>query len=141
MITPSFELKDMFTDQTVPLHAYKGKPLMLTFWASWCPDSQIDLSQKQRFYDYLDTHQLGFLTINVTGREGKEENAKEFIEKEGYTFPVLLDNGTKTYDRYHCMGVPTTFILDADQQIINRFNDKAAFLDIMKGMNQVLGKK
>ncbi|MFB4163363.1 TlpA disulfide reductase family protein [Alteribacillus sp. JSM 102045] len=141
MNAPLFELKEMFSEKTVRLSMYKGKPLMLTFWASWCPDSQKDLAQKQRFYEHLDQNQLEFLTINVSGREGKVDDAKKLMNQESYTFPVLVDNGTKTYDRYQCMGVPTTFIIDENQRIVDRFNDKAAFVDIVRGMNKIIRTK
>ncbi|SDH05900.1 Peroxiredoxin [Alteribacillus persepolensis] len=138
MTAPDFKLKKMNTNDVIHLRSYQGKPMLLTFWASWCPDSQVDLLHKQRFYDHLDKNQLHFLTINVTGRERAAEAAQQLIEREGYTFPVLLDEGTAIYDRYQCMGVPTTFILDAKQEIVNRFNDNAKFIDIMKGLHRVM---
>ncbi|MFZ4452334.1 TlpA disulfide reductase family protein [Salibacterium aidingense] len=138
MDAPDFELYEMSGEEKVRLQDFRGKPLMLTFWASWCPDSQKDLAQKQTFYEHLDSDQLTFLTINVTGREGRTEDPFYFMEKNQYTFPVLLDEKTKTYDRYQCMGVPTTFILDEELNIVNRFNDKAAFIEIINGMKEVL---
>ncbi|RSL33412.1 TlpA family protein disulfide reductase [Salibacterium salarium] len=140
MQAPDFELQDMFHQQNVHLEDFKGKPLMLTFWASWCPDSKKDLAQKQTFYDNLDSSQLQFLTVNVTGREGKEEDPISFMENNNYTFPVLCDKRTKTYDRYQCMGVPTTFILDENLNVVHRYNDKAAFIDIMKGLKPLITK-
>ncbi|RSL33762.1 TlpA family protein disulfide reductase [Salibacterium salarium] len=138
MQAPEFELEDMFDQKQVQLKDFKGTPIMLTFWASWCPDSKKDLAQKQAFYDNLDDTKLQFLTINVTGREGKVEDAASFMKCSNYTFPVLRDNNTKTYDRYQCMGVPTTFILDEELNIINRYNDKATFLDIMNGIKSLI---
>ncbi|MFD2704492.1 TlpA disulfide reductase family protein [Salibacterium lacus] len=135
---PDFELSTLDGENQVRLHEWKGKPVMLTFWASWCPDSHRDLAKKQSFYENLDQDKIQFLTVNVTGREGSVDAPAQFMEENGYTFPVLRDVNTKTYDKYQCMGVPTTFILDEDLRIINRFNDKAAFVDIIKGVEPLL---
>ncbi|SFP43441.1 TlpA disulfide reductase family protein [Salibacterium halotolerans] len=135
---PDFELSTLDGEDQVRFHDWKGKPVMLTFWASWCPDSQRDLAKKQSFYENLDQDKIQFLTINVTGREGSTEAPVQFMEDNGYTFPVLRDLNTKTYDKYQCMGVPTTFILDENLQVMNRFNDKAAFVDIIKGVEPLL---
>ncbi|MGY4690055.1 TlpA disulfide reductase family protein [Salibacterium sp. K-3] len=137
---PDFELSTLDGYAETRLHNLKGKPIMLTFWASWCPDSHRDLARKQSFYEHLDQNKLQFLTINVTGREGKMEDPVRFMEENGYTFPVLRDEKTKTYDKYQCIGVPTTFILDEELRVVNRFNDKAPFMDIIEGVKPLLDR-
>ncbi|MFB5661729.1 TlpA disulfide reductase family protein [Alteribacillus sp. HJP-4] len=138
MNAPDFTLKEIESGKEWPLAAFKGKPLMITFWTSWCPDSAVDLQQKNTFYNSLDEARLQFLTINVTGREGAEPAAAKFLEENDYKFPVLQDDGTKVYDAYQCMGVPTTFLIDENLQIAERYNDRARFIDIMNGVQKLI---
>lgn len=140
MNAPDFQLQDIYSETTHQLDEWKGKPLILTFWASWCPDSMKDLHYKHLFYEQMDKEVMGFLTINVTGREGKEEDAVQFLEKTGYSFPVLKDNGTQVYDAYKCMGVPTTFLLDGNLEIQQSYSDKASFPEIVQGIHQLMNK-
>ncbi|UOE92280.1 TlpA disulfide reductase family protein [Alkalihalobacillus sp. LMS39] len=138
MVAPPFSLHELHTNNVVSLADYKGKPVMLTFWASWCPDSMKDLHQKNQLFETMDKEKLHFLTVNVTGREGKAEDGPRYIQEQSYRFPVLLDEGTKTYDAYRCMGVPTTVLLNEKQEIIATYNDKSSFIDIMKGVSYLV---
>lgn len=138
MKAPGFTLTDIQTNKKVSLDDFQGKPVMITFWASWCPDCHRDLPQKHALYEKIPQDKLAFLTINVTGREGLEDAGQTFIEQNNYSFPVLLDQGTETYDNYRCMSVPTTFLLDKDHQIAASFNDRASFMDILAKLGTLI---
>ncbi len=136
MNAPAFSLRTL-TDEEISLSTCKGKPVMITFWTSWCPDSQRDLHVKNEFYRSIQSDQLVFLTINVTGREGHPNDGETYIREHQYSFPVLKDEGTKVYDAYQCMGVPSTFLLNKEHEIVARFGDKATFTDILKGLAKI----
>ncbi|MED4123918.1 TlpA disulfide reductase family protein [Halalkalibacterium halodurans] len=138
MKAPLFSLKDGQTGNILRLEDVKGQVVMLTFWASWCPDSQRDLEQKWELYKQMDKAKLAFLTINVTGREGRSDDGIAYAKEHGYDFTILLDEGTTVYDQYRCMGVPTTFLLDEELNIKYRYSDRAAFMEIMQGLSTLL---
>jgi peroxiredoxin len=141
MKAPDFSLKEARTGKTVRLSDFAGKPVLLTFWVSWCPDCQRDLPQKEAFYRTMNKDALGFLTINATGREAAPDDGIRFIEDQKLTFPVLLDDGLKTYEAYGCTCVPSTFIIDADGNIVQRFGDKAAFYEIVEALGPLLSEQ
>ncbi|WP_017727966.1 TlpA disulfide reductase family protein [Halalkalibacterium ligniniphilum] len=134
MQAPMFTLLDGQNEEKVSLHDQKGKVVMITFWASWCPDSNRDLEQKEELFKRMQSDKLAFLTINVTGREAHPSDGLAFAKEKGFTFPVLIDEGTKTYDAYRCMSVPTTFILNENLEIMERFSDKATLMEIIQGL-------
>ncbi|RXJ04003.1 TlpA family protein disulfide reductase [Anaerobacillus alkaliphilus] len=138
MNAPVFSLATMLENKEVSLDSFLGKPVMLTFWASWCPDCHRDLQLKNQFYRSINSDQLVFLTINVTGREGNPDDGVKFIKENHYSFPVLKDLGTKMYDAYQCMGVPTTILLNKDHEIVERFNDKASFTAILGSIGKII---
>ncbi|TMW73543.1 TlpA disulfide reductase family protein [Alteribacter natronophilus] len=138
MNAPDFQLYSPEKKREITLSDYEGKALMITFWVSWCPDSQRDFPHKEQLYKAMETRDLDILMINVTGREGSAEAGEEYYRKEGFTVPMVLDNGTKTYDSYRCMSVPTTFLLDREHRISGSFNDKASFQDILTGIARIL---
>lgn len=138
MRAPQFTLPILNSDAQVSLHSFIGKPVMLTFWASWCPDSQRDLHMKEQLFQSMTKNKFIFLTINVSGREANREAPKKYIEGHGFTFPVLIDEETKTYDSYQCMGVPTTVLLSKHHEIVAIHHDKASFTDILQDVGKII---
>ncbi|MGJ9381988.1 TlpA disulfide reductase family protein [Salipaludibacillus sp. CF4.18] len=138
MSAPAFTLNDMHTDKVHDLEDYKGKALMITFWTSSSPDSQRDLANKEKLYRAMQTDKFDMLMINVTGLEHKEQAAETYYKENDFTFPVAKDDGTKIYDKYQCMSVPTTYLLDKDHEIVSRFNDKASFPQMLTTIGEVI---
>ncbi|TSB46967.1 TlpA family protein disulfide reductase [Alkalicoccobacillus porphyridii] len=130
---PTFTLIHTQTKANWSLDQFAGKAVMLTFWTSWCPDSRVDLSYKQRLFQVMDQTKLHMLMINVTARE-RIEHIEAFVKDQGYSFPVLQDDGRTVYDAYGCKGVPTTVLLDRDHQIIATYGDQASFQEITTGL-------
>ncbi|WP_349408401.1 TlpA disulfide reductase family protein [Pseudalkalibacillus sp. SCS-8] len=133
-----FSLRNLKTDEIVSLSDFEGKPVIIQFWVSWCPDCMRELPLLEQFYKSMRTDEIVILTIHVTGREGSDEQRDAFIQKNGITLPVLIDNGTEVYDQFDCHSVPTTILLDADHQMKARYTDKDKFQDILYGVSRLL---
>lgn len=116
-----------------------GRPVMITFWTSWCPDSFRDLQEKKILFQHADESELCFITINVTGREGDVDLA-DFVQKQQLPYIVLRDNGTEVYDLFGCMGVPTTVFLDKELRIQKTLGDQAKITDVMAGLTTIIDK-
>lgn len=108
MTAPNFELKDI-NGMGWKLDNLKGKIVILNFWASWCSDCKIE---KKSIQTYLNKNSkpddLVFITILYKDNPAA---VREMIKKEGYTFPVLIDNG-EVSKIYGIKGVPETFLID-----------------------------
>ncbi|WP_332693173.1 TlpA disulfide reductase family protein [Halalkalibacter lacteus] len=134
---PDFSLPTLNSENRWSLADASKKVTLLTFWTSWCPDSQRDLQAKHALYQSMETNEMEMVMIHVTGRD-PEMNVASFLEENAYTFPVLKDEGTKVYDLYHCMGVPTTVLLNEKKEVAFIYHDKATIMDIMKGIASLL---
>lgn len=103
---PSFSLKGL-DGETHNLEDYAGKAVVINFWTTWCPHCVVEMPFLQ------DLHERGndvvVLAVNV--RE-KREDVQEFIDSEGYTFPVLLDDQARVSSAYMVRGLPTTFAVN-----------------------------
>ncbi|ADU30188.1 TlpA family protein disulfide reductase [Evansella cellulosilytica] len=137
MKAPNFSLKSLTSNESISLLDFENKPVLLTFWVSWCPDSQRDLQLKENLYRSMNKIELQMLLIHVNGRE-QSDLGLNYYNKNRFTIPCIKDEGTVIYDQYQCMSVPTTFLLDSEHQIVSRFNDKAHFQDIVKSLSKVL---
>ncbi|MBU9723892.1 MULTISPECIES: TlpA family protein disulfide reductase [Bacillaceae] len=137
-MAPDFTLPSLINGEEYSLHDYKGKPVLLTFWVSWCPDSKKDLSAKNHLFASMNSDLLAILTVNVTGREHGENSGESYYREQKYTIPALKDDGTRVYDMFQCMSVPTTFLLNENHEIVARFNDKATFQDILTEVSKII---
>ncbi|WP_078576818.1 TlpA disulfide reductase family protein [Salipaludibacillus agaradhaerens] len=138
MKAPMFTLKDLNSHHHMSLNDFKGKAILLTFWVSWCPDSQRDLGYKQLLYNEIKTDDFVLLMINVTGREHKKGAGEKYYQDNHFTFPALKDEGTKVYDQFQCMSVPTTFLLNKQHIITATFHDKATLAQMIEKIGHVI---
>ncbi|NJP38886.1 TlpA disulfide reductase family protein [Alkalicoccus luteus] len=125
-------------DKTVSL-APREKPLMLTFWTTWCPDSQADLQLKQRLYLTADSTKLDMYTVHVPGRETAGADPASFYEKRGLSIPALQDEGRDLYDRWNLNGVPSTVFINQKGEVTHVLGDQAKPEDIWRALAETAG--
>ena len=111
---PDFTV-EMLDGRSVTLSELQGKPVLLIFWATWCPPCREELSHLQR--DVLDAFAGRNLVVLPISRGEKPEVVRSFIEKTGYTFPIGLDPERAIYDKYASNYVPRTFIVDTTGKV------------------------
>src|SRR5690625_3326828 len=118
---PDFELKNL-KGETVKLSDYRGKTVMLNFWASWCPPCRVEMPHMETYYqDYKDEDNVEILAVNMTTLErGSQDKVPEFVSKHNLTFPVLLDEKGVVKDLYKVMVYPTTYIINPEGIITDR---------------------
>lgn len=122
---PDFELKTL-TGETVKLSDLKGKKVMLNFWATWCPPCKAEMPEMEKFYKQKDKN-LTLLAVNID----PQLDVKGFVNKNGITFPILLDTNDKVNETYQILSIPTTYFINSQGIIENKFTG-AMNLDSMK---------
>lgn len=115
---PQFTLKDL-DGKDVSLSDYKGKTVIVDFWATWCgPCLSSFPGMQQAVNKFADDKEVNFLFVNTWERvDDKIKNASDFIKKNNYTFHVLMDSENKVITDYKVTGIPTKFIIDKEQNI------------------------
>ena len=106
---PDFAFEDL-EGNTVRLSELRGKPVLLNFWATWCPPCRKEIPDLQRFYEqYGDRITL----LGIDWGEDVEE-VKRFLERYGATYTNLLDKDGKFFVRYRLTGLPTSYWIDEE---------------------------
>ena len=98
--------------KTIDMRQLVGKkPVMLVFWASWCPTCREEMPKINQLYEKYRNKGMAFIGINV-GYNDSVAKARAFIKKTGMAFPVIFDKGGKISRQFAVQGVPTVFVTD-----------------------------
>lgn len=126
---PNFEL---FNLEGVPvqLSDYRGKKVLVNFWATWCPPCRAEMPHMQQFYENYED-EVVVLGVNMTATESDIEAVPAFVEEFGLTFPIVLDEEGDVWDAYQVFAYPTTLALD-ENGIIREVFRGAVNYEIMK---------
>ncbi len=104
--------------QTVKLSDYRGKVVLLSFWATWCEPCKAEMPDFQTIYN-LYGGDFVVLAVNNTIAEADQAQIGEFVNAHDLTFPILLDEtGEINGSLYQVAGYPTNILLDANGVII-----------------------
>lgn len=112
-----FSVKDE-NGQEVSLLSKVGKPLVVNFWASWCPPCREEMPRMQKLYDELGD-EVEFMMINMTDQTNElPEQVKQYLKEQNLTIPVYYDTHQDAAYRYTISVLPTTFFIDSEGYII-----------------------
>ncbi|MDR1307368.1 MAG: TlpA family protein disulfide reductase [Treponema sp.] len=99
------------------LSAYKGKVVLLNFWATWCPPCRAEMPSMETVYKRFKDQGLEILAVDCAEEKAAVE---QFMGKNKYSYPVLLDTDGTVSSLYGIEAIPTTFILNREGKIIAR---------------------
>ena len=119
---PEFTLVDQY-GETHSLSDYRGKIVFLNFWATWCPPCRAEMPYIQELYEeYSQDENSDVVILAVAfpnlGKETDIEGIREFLEENGYTYPVLMDEGATLQLPYYITAYPTTFLINTDGNVL-----------------------
>lgn len=105
---PDFTLKNL-NGEEVSLSDYRGKIVLINFWATWCMYCDKEMPDLQKIHEENDD----LVVLAVDSMEDKE-TVKKYIEKGGYDFEVVLDQDGKVSQTYLVSGLPTSLFVDEE---------------------------
>jgi thiol-disulfide isomerase/thioredoxin len=112
MPAPEIDLP-VLTGGRVQLSKLRGQPVIVSFWATWCPPCRTEFPELVRLHQAYGPAGLRVLGVNARDQERNTKNIKQFVDEFGAAFPVALDQRGKARSTYRIVGHPTTVFIDA----------------------------
>jgi peroxiredoxin len=114
---PELALTDL-AGNTHRLSTYRGKGVLLNFWATWCDPCRAEMPSMESAYHALGD--MGLVVLAVSLDAGSRGPVDDFVKEFALTFPILLDSAGTSARSYRVFGLPTTFLIDRNGRLAGR---------------------
>lgn len=133
---PDFTMTNA-SGEEVKLSDFFDKPVVLNFWASWCGPCKSEMPHFEDAYQKYG-EDINFVIVNLTdGTRETVENASDFIEEQGYTFPLYFDTNTEGAMTYGTYSIPVTYFIGADGVPVAQANGALDAATLQKGLDMI----
>lgn len=109
---PAFSLQNM-DEEIVSLDQFKGRVVMLNFWATWCPPCRKEMPSLERLYQQMKADEVSFSLLAINQWESPD-HVFAYVGQLSVdpTFPILFDRKSEVAESYKVVGLPTTLLID-----------------------------
>ena len=112
--SPAFATRDA-AGNPVDLKSFRGKLVVLNFWATWCPPCRLEMPSMERLYREFRGEGLEVVAVNFME---SGELVRAFAEEQNLTYPMLLDRRAEIAERYGVMRLPVTVLIGREGEVI-----------------------
>ena len=135
---PDFTVTDGDGNE-VKLSDFRGKGVVLNFWASWCGPCKSEMPHFQEAFEEF-REDVQFLMVNMSDAFGDSRaDAQKVLEQNGYTFPVFYDTKAECAYGYGISGIPVTVFIDADGNIVSMKTGMISKTDLERRILTIAG--
>ena len=132
------------------LEEYKGKVVVINFWAPWCGYCVQELPEFEKVYKEFGSNKKDVIILGVAGPKTKEnpnnvdvekDKIISFLKKKNVTYPTLMDEAGKSFDDYGIKYFPTTYVINKNGYLEGFVNGAISGEQLKNAINETLKKK
>ncbi len=117
---PVFSKKNVVDGTVVSSDAYRGKVLLINFWATWCPPCRKEIPYLIKLQEKYQ--KKGFSVIGISMDEGGKRLVKKFVTKLKVNYPVIIGNAKIARGFGGVIGIPVSFVVDREGNLVKRLD-------------------
>ena len=136
-MAPGFKLNNI-RGGTTELSDFKGKVVLVNFWATWCAACVEEMESMQNLYNDLKKKDVEIVAISID--RWNEDRIIDYADKKNLNFHILRDPDQKVRKQYYIMGLPTSYLIDGDGKI-RGYVSEARTWDSLVSKNTLLSLK
>ncbi len=119
ILAPDFKVYDI-ENKEVNLYDFTSQPIVINFWASWCPPCRAEMDYFQEAFDFYSEKGVKFFMINATdGDRETIETATKYFTENSYTMDLYFDLDFNASQKYDVRSLPMTFFIDSKGNMVN----------------------
>lgn len=135
---PDFTVQDA-NDKTVSFSSFKGKPVVLNFWASWCPPCKAEMPDYEKMHRQYSSKGVVFMMVNMTdGSRETTATAKQFLKDNKYTFSAYFDVKSDAANTYGISSIPDSIFIDKNGNVINAYEGMIDAATMKKNIETIM---
>jgi len=132
---PDFTVTDE-QGNTCRLSDFRGRPVVLNFWASWCPPCRQEMPEFDKVHGELGG-EVAFLMVDTLWSGETVSDGANFVQDQGYGFPVYFDTKNQAAAAYGMSGIPATFFIDAQGNIVSNARGAISEAELRAGIEGI----
>lgn len=122
---------------SVKLTDYRGKKVLLNFWATWCPPCKAEMPHIEKFYNEMRDQGVVVLGVNLTDTEKSAAKVETFARQRELSFPIVLDRAGQVRDLYQVRAYPTSIVIDSRGMIRSKHQGAASYDSLRKAFDGI----
>jgi peroxiredoxin len=118
------------------LSDYRGQAVMINFWATWCPPCKIEMPYMENITNKYKDFGCVVLTVNMTSTETSVNAVIQYVQKEGYSFPIIMDGEGDISNQFQILVSPTSYFIDKNGVIRKKIQGATTEETMLKMLEQ-----
>jgi len=129
---PGLQIEEWLGDDPGTLSDLNGKPVMLVFWATWCPHCRREMPRLEEIWQRYKDDGLTVMALTRNSRGQTTEKVREYIGENGLTLPIGIDSTGNTSKNYSVTGIPAAALIDKNGKVVIRDHPTRITDDVIK---------
>ncbi len=133
---PHFALSSVTDGKTIDTNAFRGKAMLINFWATWCPPCRKEIPSLIALQEKYSAK--GFTVIGLSTDEGGSSLVAKFVQKMGINYPVAISDNATPRNFGNILGIPTSFLVDKEGNVRKRYDGYVDHETLERDLLQIL---
>lgn len=132
---PSFELKDVMSGESINSNIFKGKSLLVIFFATWCPPCIQEIPNLIKLQEQYGENGFSVVALSV---DQEKKVVQKLVERKEINYPVMMADDAVTRDFGGVYGIPTSFLVSKKGTVVKKYSGYVPHSVLVKDLEQVI---